>query len=307
MRNARVSTAIPPANAKAKGTKPAARRDWESETRSEKCGKRTDESSMPSTSTVPPSTNALQRRRAAKRGERDERQRGDRDRTRPVDERRGEVIARGRGHDEIARVRAEARAPSRPRSGCASGSPRRSARATRRRAAPGRRRRRAQRRPSGDPTRTRARGRARNPTSGIAMKSAYVGCTKARSSPAKASATASPREGVAHEAEEERRSPRERAAAAPPFPGARASGYAPPPPGASAIIPTCASIVATPASRRAEDHAPHLEGEDERERERAGSTRAARPASGRRRRDARRVRASRARAGTHSPGAGRRP
>ena len=60
-----MATAAPPARAKANGTKPAARRAWESETRSVKRGKTTDQSSRPSTSTAPPRTSALQRRRAA--------------------------------------------------------------------------------------------------------------------------------------------------------------------------------------------------------------------------------------------------
>ena len=64
-RSARASTAAPPANANANGTKPAARRDCESDTRSEKRGNTNGQSSSASTSTVPPRTNALQRRRAA--------------------------------------------------------------------------------------------------------------------------------------------------------------------------------------------------------------------------------------------------
>ena len=64
-RSRRANTAAPPASAIANGTKPAARRDCESETRSEKCGNTIEESSIASRSTVPPSTSALHLRRAA--------------------------------------------------------------------------------------------------------------------------------------------------------------------------------------------------------------------------------------------------
>ena len=87
-RSARASTAAPPASANANGTKPAARRDCDSETRSEKCGKTNGRSSSASTSTMPPSTSALQRRRAASAASGDEHERGDRDRARARDEAR---------------------------------------------------------------------------------------------------------------------------------------------------------------------------------------------------------------------------
>jgi hypothetical protein len=61
----RASTAAPPANANTNGRNPAARRDCETETRSEKWVNAYGHSSSASTSSVPPSTYALQRRRPA--------------------------------------------------------------------------------------------------------------------------------------------------------------------------------------------------------------------------------------------------
>ena len=58
--------AAPPATATATGMKPDRRRDCESETASEKCGKTSGQSSTPSTATVAPSTSAPHRRRRAK-------------------------------------------------------------------------------------------------------------------------------------------------------------------------------------------------------------------------------------------------
>ena len=60
-----VSTAVPPASANEIGTNPARRRACETETASAKCGNTHGSSSMPSTASVPPSTKAAQRCRAA--------------------------------------------------------------------------------------------------------------------------------------------------------------------------------------------------------------------------------------------------
>ena len=60
-----VSTAVPPASANAMGVNPARRRAWETETASAKCGKTHGNNSIVSTASVPPSTYAAQRCRAA--------------------------------------------------------------------------------------------------------------------------------------------------------------------------------------------------------------------------------------------------
>ena len=124
----RASSASPPAKAKANGTKPAARRDWESETAFEKWTKSSGTSISASTATAPPSTNAPQRRRAAKPGERDERERGDRDRARcgPATSAASRKWCTERD-DELAAVVRERRALERLRSGCARASRRRAA------------------------------------------------------------------------------------------------------------------------------------------------------------------------------------
>ena len=64
--SARESTAAPPANANASGAKPTIRRACESETTSEKVLKKGGTSVSSATITVPPRTNAAQRRCLAK-------------------------------------------------------------------------------------------------------------------------------------------------------------------------------------------------------------------------------------------------
>ena len=56
---------MPPTKANANGRKPAARRDCESDTASERCSKRNGTSIAASTASEPPSTNGAQRRRQA--------------------------------------------------------------------------------------------------------------------------------------------------------------------------------------------------------------------------------------------------
>ena len=91
-RRKRVSNGAPPTNANANGTNPAARRDCESETRSEKCGKTSHQSSGTSTSAI---RRARTRSSAAagERGERHEHEGRDSDRPRPRDHARREVVA----------------------------------------------------------------------------------------------------------------------------------------------------------------------------------------------------------------------
>src|SRR5581483_4472702 len=61
----RASSASPPASANANGTKPAARRDWESETSSEKWTNSVGTSSSARIAREPPRTDAPERRRDA--------------------------------------------------------------------------------------------------------------------------------------------------------------------------------------------------------------------------------------------------
>ena len=94
------------------------------------------------------------------------------------------------------------------------------------------------------------------------MKSAYVGCTNARSMPATASVIATGQFGSRTNRKYSAITAGTSSCRAV-VPGSSSDVYAPPPPGASAIIATCASIVPTASQRRAEDLAPHLVREHE--------------------------------------------
>ena len=64
-RSSLASTQAPPAKANGSGRKAARRRAWDSETAPAKCGKTNGTSRIANTASVPPSTNAAQRRRQA--------------------------------------------------------------------------------------------------------------------------------------------------------------------------------------------------------------------------------------------------
>ena len=105
----RATSASPPAKANANGTKPAARRDCESETAFEKRTKSSGTSISASTATVPPRTNAPQRRRAAKHRERHQGERRNRDRTGAARHLRREAEVVHRLDDELTAVVGERR------------------------------------------------------------------------------------------------------------------------------------------------------------------------------------------------------
>ncbi len=188
------STPSPPANAKAKGRKPAARRACEIDTTSESVVKRNGMSMTANTASDPPTTYAAQRRRAAKPA-------------REIDSNAAIATAPLRVKTSAARLYTVSdRTSSCPsywskarrtsfwsgetdRVSLTIGSSQSMKSAAGTTSAPS----------ATSPARRSARAHsartARNPTNGIQRKSAYVGCTTASTSPAAAVDATSPRDG----------------------------------------------------------------------------------------------------------------